>query len=282
MAALDQREADDLRLLQEQLAPRARVRIFRARPTWAAGWVEDLSLRNGVVGELLEYLRDEHGGQDYTIQVLGRDGQTVLYESELPIAGMVRRRGKPCTRDQWEGIETDVVKPQPTAAAVSPALGFDPFQMFDRMVTMQSEAAKSTRELVDKLHTNTMDLVESALEQKTTREKQGSPVEQIRELVTLKRELDDAHAELGGSEKPAAAPVQTEDDVFKSVAKDVLKTAFMGEKKAPAGLRRVMVRRNGATETTQATTQTQATQPAANGGVERLVRRTQASTPTIQ
>jgi hypothetical protein len=293
IAALDQREAEDMRALQSQLTPRARVRIFRERPTWAAGWVEDFSLRNGTVGELLEYLRDEHGGQDYRIEVLSRDGQTVLYEADLPIAGMVRRRGKPCTRDQWEGVESDT-RPAPSVATVAaPApSGFDPFQMFDKMVGMQTEAARSTRELVDKLHTNTMELVESALDQKTQREAAVSPTAQLRQLVTLKRELDDVHAELGGDQAPAPATPKDDDDIFKSVAKEVMKDAFLSQKKggaggAPAGMRRVMVRRRAGTETTPATAPatgaTAAAAPAAaNGGVERIARRSQPTSNTIQ
>jgi hypothetical protein len=291
IAALDQREAEDMRALQAQLSPRARVRIFRERPTWAAGWVEDFSLRTGSVGELLEYLRDEHGGQDYRIEVLARDGQAILYETDLPIAGMVRRRGKPCTRDQWEGIEEPKVSTA-TVAPAHPSGGMDALAMFDRLLGVQEAAAKATSQLVDKMHTNTMDLVESALEQRTQRVATTSPTSQLRELVTLKRELDEVHAELGGDKEPAAAPAKDDDDIFKSVAKDVMKDAFLSQKGkggVPAGMRRVTLRRKPQADATTTPATTAAapnttTPAAANGGVERIARRTQpaAQSNTIQ
>jgi len=57
-AAADSAAATELNGLAQALRPGAQVRIERVRPSWAAGWIEDLTLDVGGLGELYEHLQE--------------------------------------------------------------------------------------------------------------------------------------------------------------------------------------------------------------------------------
>jgi hypothetical protein len=92
-----------MQALAEYVRPGITLRIERTRPSWAAGFLEDFPIEpdSGGINDLLQHLRDEHGGQHYRLTALGA-GDQVLYTGALPISGPVRERGKPITRADWE------------------------------------------------------------------------------------------------------------------------------------------------------------------------------------
>lgn len=105
-AAVDYRTASDLDQLATQLQPGMLVRVERTRPTFAAGWIEDITIDDHDLGAVLEYLAAEHGGQLYRATVIAPDGQQ-LYTARLPIAGPPKRRGRVLPRSAWDGSDDD-------------------------------------------------------------------------------------------------------------------------------------------------------------------------------
>lgn len=103
--ATDSAQAQAMKALAGALRPGITLRIERSRPTWAAGFLEDYPIEadqpSMALAELLEHLRDEHGGQHYRITAIGA-GDQILYSGSLPVAGPVRDRGRPITRADWE------------------------------------------------------------------------------------------------------------------------------------------------------------------------------------
>lgn len=78
------------------------VRIDRLRPVWCNGWIEDYPLDAEGLGELLEYLRDEHGGSSYKITALTENG-IPIFTGKLPISGPPKENGVFINRDEWDG-----------------------------------------------------------------------------------------------------------------------------------------------------------------------------------
>jgi len=111
---IDHSIADEIAKLSAELKPGLIARIWRTRPSWAAGWIEDTPLDTGKLADLLTYLSDEHGGQVYRITLLLPDGRP-YQETSIPIAGPPRRRGRPVDRDTWEGQAAAAAAPQPAA-----------------------------------------------------------------------------------------------------------------------------------------------------------------------
>lgn len=110
-SAVDRQTADDLDRLAQQLRPGLTVRIERTRPTWAAGWIEDMPLDDHDLAAVLEYVSAEHGGQTYRASVISHEG-AILYSSRLCIAGPPRRRGRVMNRDAWDGTAEPERQPE--------------------------------------------------------------------------------------------------------------------------------------------------------------------------
>jgi len=111
--AVDTAVSDEVTRLSEQLAPGLTARIYRTRPSWAAGWIEDVPLDSGKVADLLEYIAAEHGGSLYKVTLIAPDGRA-YFDTSIPIAEPTKRRGKIITRDQDESGQQPAQKQTPT------------------------------------------------------------------------------------------------------------------------------------------------------------------------
>lgn len=119
-ASVDNAVGDEINRLASALKPGLTARIARTRPTYAAGWVEDYPLDSSQIGELLDYLSHEHGGQVYRLTLLDAVNHP-YFETNIPIAGPPRRHGKILTREAWEGVdETTSTRPNPIETRQAP------------------------------------------------------------------------------------------------------------------------------------------------------------------
>lgn len=215
-STIDQRTAADLTALAAQLAPGFCVRLERTRPTWAAGWVEDLPIDDHDLGAVLEYLRDEHGGQLYRATVLGTDGAE-LYTSRVPIAGPPRRRGRVLPRASWEGSDNDHA---PTVAAQAAPQGLAIADLVQLVQAMQSTSGErqetvleAVREMTNQTQTSTRELVRAVLETRSAERTQGGLQHQLREVVEATHAIEEIREALavpdGGPRGEPANPMRT-------------------------------------------------------------------------
>lgn len=125
---IDSQRADVIAGLGAALGSSVTIRIFRTRPSWCAGFLEDSTAEIETVGELLDYLREEYGGLRYKIQALSPRGDP-MFEATIPIAGPPREQGRLINREAWEAFargeqyRPPVSVQAPAAAPASPASG---------------------------------------------------------------------------------------------------------------------------------------------------------------
>lgn len=226
--SVDQRTAADLATLANQLAPGLTVRLERLRPTWAAGWVEDVPIDDADLGGLLEYLSHEHGGQMYRATVLASDGSQ-LYTARVPVAGPPRRRGRVLHREQWEGL------PDPTTAAPVVAQVERRSDLADTVALM--------RELTKQSDDSRAATLEAVREMQKASERQtqallgamfrgNNPAPDFREQLQQFRQtaeaVDEIREVLGGGERNAAPAAPSDDDrpqvnrILERIAADAL------------------------------------------------------------
>jgi hypothetical protein len=208
--SVDQRTAADLATLANQLAPGLTVRLERLRPTWAAGWVEDVPIDDADLGGLLDYLAHEHGGQMYRATVLASDGSQ-LYTARVPIAGAPRRRGRVLAREAWEGLPepAQVVAQAPAAQAPQSQLA-DLVQLMQAMQSQgnarQDAVLGAVREMVNANQRQTHELL-TALFQRPDAPQAPNFRAQLAELAAASEALEEVREVLGaGARAPAAAP----------------------------------------------------------------------------
>lgn len=115
-AVLDAAQADQAAAFAAQLGQGVAVRLERTRPTWCAGWLEDLELETGSLGEVFGYIAQEHGGQTYRVSVLHPSGAPMA-SAQVRIAGPPREQGRPIDRRRWEAA---MLGEQPSATAAAP------------------------------------------------------------------------------------------------------------------------------------------------------------------
>lgn len=109
-ASADAAQARNVGGLAAALGSATVVRIERLQPRWCAGWVDDYAIEGTDLGELLQYLRDEWGGQSYLCSALDVSG-AVIFDAKVPIAGMPRDCGRVIDRDVWEGRAATTTQP---------------------------------------------------------------------------------------------------------------------------------------------------------------------------
>jgi hypothetical protein len=209
-ATIDQRTAADLTTLAAQLAPGFTVRLERTRPTWAAGWVEDMPVDEHDLGAVLEYVRDEHGGQLYRATVLGTDGAE-LYTARVPVAGPPRRRGRVLPRSAWEGGDDDARAPN-VAAPQAAAPGLQVSDLVQLVQAMQSTGSdrqetvlQAVREMTNQTRQSTSELVRAVLETRATERQQGGLQQQLREVVEASQAIEEIREALAVPEQNAPA-----------------------------------------------------------------------------
>jgi hypothetical protein len=237
-AAADAAAAGEIGQLARVMRPGVSVRVERTRPSWCAGWIEDVVLHAGTVSELLEYLQEECGGRTYRCSVLLPNG-LVAFESVVHVAGKPLHEGRPIDRDEWNGerssssSSSNARRDQPRqrnsdAAEMGGMLGF--LKLF---VDMQRDSTKvqveQMRELAKNLGENNTKIL-SALQAKQTNNPPATLAGQLGELLEGARAIEKAKRMFG-----AAAPRQSnggdddeeDGDVMKGAMKEAMKH-FLG------------------------------------------------------
>ncbi|MFW5921396.1 MAG: hypothetical protein ACOCUS_06105, partial [Polyangiales bacterium] len=73
--AVDEQRAEQVRAFAGAMGQSgAEVQIERTRPTWCAGYLESRDVGRGGWRELLEYVRDEYGGERYRLALVTPNG----------------------------------------------------------------------------------------------------------------------------------------------------------------------------------------------------------------
>lgn len=229
-AAVDSAVGDEIGRLAEALRPGLTARIARMRPIWAAGWIEDYPIDSGKLGELLEYLAAEHGGQTYRVTLLGPDGQPYL-DAALPIAGPPRRRGRPVDRESWDG---EAAPRTTTQAQPQPAPQNELFKLFEMMLDNERHASErlltEVRQLISTTGKGNDDLLKSVIAARKSEIESHSFTHQIGELAKAAGALEEVKAALTASDKSAVVEKDADDNlngVFKDAAKDFISKAMM-------------------------------------------------------
>lgn len=220
------------------------VRIERTRPTWAAGWIEDVTLESGGLGELYQYLREEWGGKTYRVQVLLPNGAPA-YEGRIEIAGLPLWEGEPIDRSEWNGDpgrrererredQNRTIPPARTRNEGGADLGLGAggmIELFKLIMKTQADAndrqISAMRTLQETAAAQNQDLISAMLESR--RPNSGpSLVQQLGELEQAKRALDKMGRVFGAAERSEPA-----DDgmgsVLNEAAKEMFKSALVNE-----------------------------------------------------
>lgn len=201
-AAADSYQAQRFTAAAGELGNAIAVRIHRMRPAWCAGFLEDWPLdAGGGMAGLLEYLRDEHGGQLYRVEVLGPDGDP-LHEVRLPVAGPPRELGRVIDRGRYEGAMRGDVEPATVAVAPAPAApSSDPLvaMLVKSLVEGQTRDRNSSAELMREHSQQTINAVREVAQlvaQRQTEEQRQSSfagqLQQFREGLEALDEVRDA------------------------------------------------------------------------------------------
>lgn len=213
---IDTQTADDLDRLAAQLRPHLTARIERLRPTWASGWVEDYPLDSDGLGELLAYVRDEHGGQNYRITVIAGDGGA-LYTSRVPIAGMPRKHGREVPRSKWDGSEDEAPSRSIRDAATetrSREFGERTNGDLAELVRALGETMHGSgngrdhvldavREMTDRTSKQTTELIRAIVETRSMERQSSGLVGQLREVVQATEAINEIREALAVEDRPS-------------------------------------------------------------------------------
>ena len=235
-SAVDSAIGDEIGRLAVALRPGITARLARIRPLWAAGWLEDYPLDSGKIGELLEYLSQEHGGQTYRVTLCGPDGQP-YFDTSLPIAGPPRKRGRPIDRDAWEGESASSRNPPPAALSPSqaPQHNDELFKLFGMMLDNERHSSEklvsSIRELISASSKSSEEILKGVMASRRAEIDAGSFTHQIGELARGAAALEEVKAALTSGDKSAVVPHEGDalDGVFKDAAKDFLSKAMLSK-----------------------------------------------------
>lgn len=192
-AVADDVQAQTMLRLAQLIKPGVEVRIERARPTWAAGWLEDYALdldTGDTLQDLYSHLAEEHGGQLYKLTVLA-PGETPVYVGAVAIAGPVRAQGRPITRDAWDPAPRErQAAPAPAPAPAPLPFGelLTAFGGFMNLIMGQQEKAaaaqtEAVREMVRSSQQQTADFTAALLQVRSDESHQRGLAGQISELM---------------------------------------------------------------------------------------------------
>lgn len=245
---VDSHEAAQASGFATALQPGVMVRIERLRPGFCAGWVEDVELEEGGVGELYQYVAEEWGGQSYRLTALSADG-SAMYVTKMKIAGGPRDEGVPINRAEWDAAARGedpraVNQPAaaaPPAAAAGAAGGSGMFIDFLGLFLKEQRESRdhifqSVRAMTETHGKNTSDLMTALSSQATEARTANSLPAQIGELTKgmaaveeLKQTVLDGQPET--EETDPDAPSGLMDVAGKAFVETVMKQQF--ENKAP-------------------------------------------------
>ena len=213
---VDDQRADAFEDIAKGLRAGTMIRIHRTRPLWAAGWIEDYPLdRSGVPG-LLEYLRDEHGGQGYQLSPLSPSGAP-LADFPQPIAGAVRLRGRVVDRDAYE--RGGARAPEPAAAIHAPAAASaNDASMIKLVLDEARESRNATLDAVREMAKDSRAAVDRILQNREAPARRSLAAE-LGELEQTSAALRRVSRSIGGA--PAAPAKQGPQEM-----RDVIKNEF--------------------------------------------------------
>lgn len=227
-AAIDENSARAVRSLATVIRPGMRLRLSRTRPTWAAGFLEDYPVTEGdSLATFFEHVRDEYGGQSYTVEVLAA-GDVQAFEGALTVAGPPMERGRPINRAKWEGRDDEPPATRIVAQPPPPAFNLEGVVSLATLVLgafqkHNSEQMGAVKEMV----TQSRELVVAALGQREQRETRTSFAAQLSEIVEATTALDKVKKVITGpTPRTLAAPA--EDDDMKLMARAAKKAFFDG------------------------------------------------------
>lgn len=233
-AVADDAQAQTMLRLSQHIKPGVEIRIERARPSWAAGWLEDYPIEatGDALQELYEHLRDEHGGQLYKLTVLA-PGETPLYVGAVPIAGQVRERGRPLSRDAWDPqpARAAVREREPNAPAPPLPIGemLGAFGSFMQMVLGQQDKAAqlqiaAVRDMVASSQKQTSELTSAVLQVRSSESEHRGLAGQIAELMDGVTAVESLRKRFGAA---AAAPDKEDESALDGALKDATRH-FLG------------------------------------------------------
>jgi len=228
--AVDAAAAGHLNELARQLRIGTTVRIERIRPSWASGWLEDLTLSQGGYGELLEHLQEEYGGKKYRLTVLLPNGSPG-FEATQDIAGPPLDEGTEIDRDEWNGQpgkrererarERNAIPPAATTPAAAAAL--DPVALVKLMLDMQRDGAERAEKSMRQIAEQNREMMQSVLQVQQGREAPNL-VQQLGELEQAKRALDRMGRVFGAADRSSD---DDDDGVMSGAMKEATKH-FLG------------------------------------------------------
>jgi len=244
-AAVDAATGDEIGRLTAALQPGILARITRLRPVYANGWIEDYPLDSSDVGELLEYLASEHGGQTYRVTLLSPDGQPYLH-CKVPIAGPPRKNGRLAPREAWTGEEerrptTQAQAPQPAAPSFEPLTKILEMMLenerrsADQRVESERHASEkllgSVRELISTASKGNEELLKgviAARRDESESQSLGAQVKRLRADIGAVSELSQA---ITADDRSAIVPKDKPDldGMFQTAASDFLSKAMQAK-----------------------------------------------------
>jgi hypothetical protein len=234
-AAADTAAAGEIGQLARVMRPGVSVRVERTRPSWCAGWIEDVVLHAGTVSELLEYLQEECGGRTYRCSVLLPNGQ-IAFESVVHVAGKPLHEGRPIDRDEWNGERSSSSsasnsrRDQPRQRNGEMGTMFEVMKMF---VDMQKDATKTQVENMRELTKNLGDQNTKVLNALQAGGKSNGPTSlagQLGELLEGARAIEKAKRMFGAAaprERNQGDDDDDDGDVMKGAMKEAMKH-FLG------------------------------------------------------
>jgi hypothetical protein len=214
--AIDDQQANTVRKLAIAIKPGVTLRLERTRPTWCAGFLEDYPVEDQgeSLNTLREHLRDEHGGQRYRVTVL--QGDNVLAEGPIMIAGQPREHGRVINRAKWEGWADEDQRPSAAAAPSNRGELGTLAELIRLFADMQRDSAKaqleSVRDMVTQTRAQTTDLIREVVRVREVGTTQRSFTAQLGEIVEATRGIDKVKRQLFGAAKPEREAPEPDDD----------------------------------------------------------------------
>jgi hypothetical protein len=219
----------EMRELAAMLRPGVACRVERLKPTWAAGWICDLTLDTGSLGELYEELSEEWGGKSYRVTVLYPNGAPA-YECRLEVSGPPRNEGRKIVRDDFEGNPRQP-NPAPAPAAPGPSqdlggiLGI--FQLImDTNARATDAQMQAMRELSERSAAQNQGLIEAMLEARTSENRGGSFAAQLGELMEANRAIERVKRNFGAAATPTEGSEGGDDDPLQGAVKEATSAFF--------------------------------------------------------
>lgn len=197
---VDRMAAQQLQELANVLQPGVLVDIERVRPRWCAGSLETYELDDGNVRELWDYIREECGGERYTLTVLHPNGQPA-FVTTMRVPGPPRHEGERVTRREWRTLINGEPETEP-ATAQAPAVGaqgqwgfmetlLGPQGIMQAVLTENGRSGASQMASVEKLTTETRETIKDLVTAV------GLQANQAREANSLMGQLEEFRTTMG-------------------------------------------------------------------------------------